>query len=281
MADQIKILSAGHSIEVLDAIMTEVEEARGEHDNLGERLDEMSSDTPTPSTAAPAMDGTASAGTSTDYARADHVHPSDTSKQDALTAAQLAAANSGINSEKVAQIESNKNNILSLYNQNGKTFNILDLNNIALKKSDIVCTVDNTIGRVIASCPSTTYQRILWNIPTVRSIAYRLEFDVTAFNSAVMIYPTRGTDAASAPYGQIDVVTTGHYAMNFTPDVDTLYLALYLATEPAKSNSITIDNMRITPMSAYNAGFDDFQPYAPSNAELYAMIQALQAQLNQ
>ena len=68
-------------------------------------------DIPTPSTAAPAMDGTAAAGTSTDYARADHVHPSDTSKQDSLTTAQLAAANSGIDSAKVKQIETNKNNI--------------------------------------------------------------------------------------------------------------------------------------------------------------------------
>ena len=70
-------------------------------------------DIPTPSTAAPAMDGTAAAGTSTDYARADHVHPSDTSKQDALTTAQLAAVNSGIDSAKVDQIETNKNNISS------------------------------------------------------------------------------------------------------------------------------------------------------------------------
>jgi hypothetical protein len=35
---------------------------------------------PTPSTAAPKMDGTAAAGTSTSYARADHVHPTDTSR---------------------------------------------------------------------------------------------------------------------------------------------------------------------------------------------------------
>lgn len=37
---------------------------------------------PDPSSAAPAMDGTAAAGSSTDYARADHVHPSDTNKAD-------------------------------------------------------------------------------------------------------------------------------------------------------------------------------------------------------
>lgn len=37
-----------------------------------------------PASAAPLMDGTAAAGTSTDYARADHVHPTDTSRQAAL-----------------------------------------------------------------------------------------------------------------------------------------------------------------------------------------------------
>ena len=39
---------------------------------------------PAPSSTSPAMDGTAAAGSSLDYSRADHVHPSDTSKQDAL-----------------------------------------------------------------------------------------------------------------------------------------------------------------------------------------------------
>lgn len=37
------------------------------------------------STATPLMDGTAAVGTSTAFARGDHVHPSDTSKQDVLT----------------------------------------------------------------------------------------------------------------------------------------------------------------------------------------------------
>lgn len=39
---------------------------------------------PTPYTSNPAMDGTASAGTGTSYARGNHVHPHDTSKQDVL-----------------------------------------------------------------------------------------------------------------------------------------------------------------------------------------------------
>lgn len=58
---------------------------------------------PNPSSAAPAMDGTAAAGSSTDYARADHVHPSDTNKQDALTTAQLDAVNSGVTADFVTK----------------------------------------------------------------------------------------------------------------------------------------------------------------------------------
>lgn len=40
---------------------------------------------PSPSSSTPLMDGTASAGTSDDYARGDHVHPTDTSRQAALS----------------------------------------------------------------------------------------------------------------------------------------------------------------------------------------------------
>ena len=57
---------------------------------------------PDASSATPAMDGTGAAGASADYARADHVHPHDTTKQDALTAAQLAAVNSGITADDLA-----------------------------------------------------------------------------------------------------------------------------------------------------------------------------------
>lgn len=56
---------------------------------------------PSASAVNPAMDGTASVGSATEWARGDHVHPHDTSKQDALSAAQLAAVNSGITAEYV------------------------------------------------------------------------------------------------------------------------------------------------------------------------------------
>lgn len=43
--------------------------------------------------------------------------------------------------------------------------------------------------------------------------------------------------------------------------------------------STTISNFMIIPAEIYEAGFTDYQPYAMSNAELTAAIQALQAQL--
>lgn len=57
---------------------------------------------PSPSTVSPKMDGTASAGSSGAWSRGDHVHPHDTSKQDVLTSAQLAAVNSGITADNLA-----------------------------------------------------------------------------------------------------------------------------------------------------------------------------------
>jgi hypothetical protein len=50
---------------------------------------------PAASTVAPPMDGTAAPGTSLNYAREDHVHPSDTGKQDALTFDNAPAHGSG------------------------------------------------------------------------------------------------------------------------------------------------------------------------------------------
>lgn len=49
---------------------------------------------PQPATNAPIIDGTAAVGTSAKYAREDHVHPSDTSKQDVLTFDNAPTANS-------------------------------------------------------------------------------------------------------------------------------------------------------------------------------------------
>lgn len=53
--------------------------SKSEFDTLKQRVDDMSGGA-TPSSAAPLMDGSASAGSSADYSRGDHRHPTDTSR---------------------------------------------------------------------------------------------------------------------------------------------------------------------------------------------------------
>lgn len=172
------------------------------------------------------------------------------------------------NAELTAKELVNEKNISSIYTQNGQSYNILDLNDVASISSSTTYSFDNATGSVIASCTTATYKRIIWNLPITIGIRYRIDFDVTSYNSAMMLYPTKTIAATSAPYGQVNITAAGHYSLEFTPDVDTLYVCLYLVTEPTNSNSITIRNFKIIPKSAYDAGFNEFVPYALSNAEL-------------
>lgn len=53
---------------------------------------------------------------------------------------------------------------------------------------------------------------------------------------------------------------------------DTYYCRIYVNTDV---DNVTFKPM-IIPKAAYDAGFTDYQPYAPTNRELYEMILALQ-----
>ena len=273
--DEIKKMAAGHSIEVLDAIMTEVEEARGEHDNLGERLDEMSSDTPTPSTAAPAMDGTAAAGTSTDYARADHVHPSDTSKQDTLNAAQLAAVNSGIDSAKVEQIETNKNNISLNWT---KSKNILNIYTSPTTTSKTVVFTNNQDGSYDIDGTATDNDCYI----TLKG-AYNIVPDFIVAGNTYVI--TTNSDAVTlniVPWistAQSTIVGKKSAPAIWTVPNNLTGCMIRLATTVAAGAH---NHENVVPSIALQSEWDSaptIQPYAMSNVELTAAIQALQAQL--
>lgn len=193
-------------------------------------------DIPTPSTAAPAMDGTASPGTSEEYARADHVHPSDTSKQDALTAAQLAAVNSGIDSEKVEQIETNKNNILSIQQeqitQNREIATLREITNCKLygfkiDKQDVnpdtrVIYLYDAVGMTPAymdfSGGSFNYGSWadIWFIKNNRPVA--LKFDGT------VDYELSHTDFTKKIDGTASDVEDASYAGNFMSEIPLVYV---------------------------------------------------------
>lgn len=289
MADQIKKLSAGHSIEVLDAIMTEVEEARGEHDNLGERLDEMSSDTPTPSTAAPAMDGTAAAGTSTDYARADHIHPNDTSKQDALSAAQLAAVNSGIDSEKVAQYDSTteleaKDRAALVELVDGGAKNIVQIGTAVTVTKNGVTAVSNTDGSITISGVSTSGSQFLiindlYSGSTTST--YGSQIPIKVSNYVVKATGTRGVIIQAINYNSstdTTVIDSSNDDVEFTATKSYIVFRLIIRGNADFTTPVTIYPMCSD--SALYAISPELVPYRPSYQELYERVVALE-QANQ
>lgn len=201
-------------------------------------------------------------------------------KQATLTAAQLAAVNSGITSTDVEQITTNKNNILLLERLNGKknyfnnkavsrtvgtlTFTVND------DKSITVSGSNSTSSPVVLYLSSLTFEYIpnnnigkyLIGITDGSNITYRLN----------IIYSDDGTSYTSEAYQ-----TTSPYkiANKQYYEIQLSIAPGYAFSEPKTFYPMIIDEATL------NAGFTDYQPYAMSNAELTAAIQALQAQLNQ
>lgn len=212
-------------------------------------------DIPTPSTAAPAMDGTAAAGTSTDYARADHIHPSDTSKQNALSSTQLDAVNSGIDSTKVAQIETNKNNILSIYEKIGN-----NLVNSASGSGTRWINIDVDLPAGTYTCGFST---------------------LTGDDSGVSQITFYGADYA-AIQPERNQISKGNnvYVNNIVVTGTVKKIRIFAASDSTTSQNknVTYTNLFVCKQEAWNATVG-VQPYAMSNAELTAAIQALQAQL--
>lgn len=210
MADLIRKMQEGHTVEDLDTVIDEVYEARGEYDSLGERLDDMEGGAPTPSTSIPAMDGTGSAGTADTYARGDHKHPTDTSRHPTIDSSHklsadlvddISATHKFATAAQLAQIETNKNNISSL-NKYGGGKNNFDIDTATIATIDASYTKNedgtisitkptiNTIGQVvmeqeflgetgtyiISGCPSggssTTYEMLIQSSNTVLARDY-------------------------------------------------------------------------------------------------------------
>ncbi len=288
MADLIRKMQEGHTVEDLDTVIDEVYESRGEYDSLDERLDDMEGGAPTPSTSIPAMDGTGSAGASNQYARADHVHPSDTSKQNALSSTQLDAVNSGIDSTKVEQIETNKNNILSLEQMNGakNKFNYEAWKNCGVFQG--TKTINGNSFTIVASGDDcfSWYEN-----GTPRPYPINARIPCNAGDKVVFTWDY--TPLSNQTNDRVGIFanglsSTGFFAMTlasnkkleFTAPTGTTYFSIRFGVQVA-GNSAIYGNIQIQSKASYDAGFTDYQPYAMSNAELTAAIQALQAQLNQ
>ena len=209
--------------------------------------------THTPSSSTPAMDGTGAAGTADTFARGDHVHPTDTSRQAALTTAQLAAVNSGIDSTKVQQIETNKTNIILLEEMNGKK-NVATINSFTYTAGNDAATAYKKIPLITSL--SGEYVIIISNITS----------DATGNNVWIRFKATDGTIFDPRAVTKGNNITDNINFGSRVPSELWVYPADSLASSYGKT--VTATNIMIIPKSIYDAGFTGYQPYAMSNAEL-------------
>lgn len=178
-------------------------------------------------------------------------------KQSALTTEQLAAVNSGITSADVAQITTNENNILTLESMNG-----------AKNLAKVASATKTGSGYFFNNAANTL------SIAANASVYICFDYDIP--NGQVSLQLTAdGVITQTSVYTPTTTPATGHKAQKVTtPRAATGYNAYYNGTGTA-----SITNVMIVPADIYEAGFTAYQPYAMSNVELTAAIQALQAQL--
>lgn len=146
------------------------------------------------SNASPLMDGTGSAGTSKKPARYDHRHPTDTSRQAALSGTQLAACNSGITAAKVA-----------LYDAIG-TRTILDSANTSQQQHVIGTGATSTVQLDEPVDDFTTIDLILF-IGSIGA-ANRTELTIGVYGTSVSaVYPIAST--AGVEWIRLEISATG------------------------------------------------------------------------
>lgn len=183
-------------------------------------------------------------------------------KQNALSSTQLAAVNSGIDSTKVAQIETNKNNIL-LLNQYGGGFN--KLRNTAASTG--IFTV-NEDGSVTISGSTGSSHAVL---------------QIGTFTGYANQWYLGGISGGSSTTYYIDVLDGAHQKQAHSGYVlipfDYTNASVRIVVAPNQTVNTTIYPMIISEDDYAINPNPHYQPYALSNAELTAAIQAIQAQL--
>lgn len=172
-----------------------------------------------------------------------------------LSTAESDALASGITSTDVAQITTNKNNILTLYEEG--VINLVDTDDktgstwinipIELPAGNYVLHFDT----LSSAASGTTCQTVFFAADDSEASSY--------------IYPTRGNNIT------FDVTVTK----------TTSYLRIYAGDSYAHSTNFTVEftNLLVAKKESWEASSKVYQPYAMTNSELTAAIKALRAQL--
>jgi len=161
-------------------------------------------------------------------------------------------------------MKANENNISSIYNQNGKTFNIIDWSNFGAN-SDTGISYSYANDKITATGTKLTSDSYL-SIAGVSSViktntwyalvcvttgSPRISARIFGFNGSTY---TQLSDSTSLAY-----FNSGNY--------QSYLCRIVVGGSSGNSVDATIKPMLIE-KSIYDAGFTDYQPYAMSNAEL-------------
>ena len=193
-------------------------------------------------------------------------------KQDALNAAQLNAVNSGITSTDVAQIETNKNNIL--YNTNNGVKNTFDFAN-APQEANIYTTVvkTSTSLTVTANNPSEGSSSVVYSGKDYPAGDYIFSCKITDYScttETAKIYISTST-AAGTGVANKTITGNGTIQIPFHWNGGKVYIKYF----PNESNTVNQSNtFTASENMIMLASISDttYQPYALSNAELAANI---------
>ena len=181
------------------------------------------------------------------------------SKQNALSSTQLDAVNSGIDSTKVEQIETNKNNILSLYNQGVK--NIAKPNTISATSG--ITIVQNMGHYEISGTTGGSQYTAYLCTPTEDIIATEALYIPAAATRTNVSYLCHWKNTQDE--SRYSIIGTGL----IVPQGCKIH-AIYIQVAANTTFSLNAD-MMICKKAIYDAD-PSYQPYAMSNAELTQTI---------
>ena len=196
------------------------------------------------------------------------------------TDAQLTAMNSGITATDVEQINTNKTNILLSEQMNGAK-NMLRFDGLSRTSNNGVSFALNSDFSITATrtepSSSTALTELTLNGNNVNIDSYCDEHhyltgcpnggSFTSYETLARALDT--PNYIERDYGDGALLVNRRTTSNITYQI---------AVRSGFTGSVTFKPMIIT-KSAYDAGYTDYQPYAMSNVELTAAIQAIQAQL--
>lgn len=175
------------------------------------------------------------------------------------------STHAAITEAQVAQIETNKSNILLTYNQNGQTFNLLshDYTSKSINNLSITVNADKSIS-VSGTSNAQTSERIIDNYQLPAGTYYLVDGLSNASSNLNLTLAINGTWAGTTAQGKFEfTVSQG----------DLVRVSLYV-------NNNTATNVTFKPMivdkSLYDAGFTSYQPYSLPNTKITpALVEAV------